>query len=71
MNYVSQGSLDTFDQSHKARLNGRAEQFRKLRCKPVCSLRVEKEANYLERLDQADAPAVELDVMGVTTAAYC
>jgi len=41
----SQGSLDTFDQSHKARLNGRAEQFRKLRCKTVCALRMEKEAN--------------------------
>ena len=28
-------------------------------------------AGYFERLYQADAPAVELDVMGVTTAAYC
>ena len=45
MNYVSQGSLDTFDQSHKARLNGRAELFRELRRKTVCALRVNKEAD--------------------------
>ena len=27
-NFVSQGTLDTIDQSHRARLNGRAELFR-------------------------------------------
>ena len=32
-NFVSQGTLDTIVQSHRARLNGRAELFRKLRRK--------------------------------------
>ena len=32
-NFVSQGTLDTSDQSHRARLNGRAELFRELRQK--------------------------------------
>ena len=30
-NFVSQGTLDTIDQSRRARLNGRAELFRELR----------------------------------------
>ena len=42
--FVSQGTLDPIDQNHRARLNGRAEQFRKLRCKTVRALRVDKEA---------------------------
>ena len=124
-NFVSQGTLDTIDQSNRARLNGRAELFRELRHKTVCALRVDKEAyvqgicegvehhlwssdshpadrgiralrssnpiprctavraeggrflteesevkarwaGYFERLYQADPPAVELDVRGVT-----
>ena len=32
-NFVSQGTLDTIDQSRRARLNGRAELFRELRHK--------------------------------------
>ena len=32
-NFVSQGTLDTIDQSHRARLIGRAELFRELRHK--------------------------------------
>ena len=43
-NFVSQGTLDTIDQSRKARLNGRAELFRELRRKIECALRVGKEA---------------------------
>ena len=43
-NFVSQGTLDTIDQSHRARLNGRAELFRELRHKTVRALRVDKEA---------------------------
>ena len=42
--FVSQGTLDTIDQSRRARLNGRAELFRELMCKTVCALRVDKEA---------------------------
>ena len=42
--FVSQGTLDTIAQSRRARLNGRAELFRELRCKTVCALRVDKEA---------------------------
>ena len=42
-NFVSQGMLDTIDQSHRARLNGRAELFRELRHKIVRALRVDKE----------------------------
>ena len=42
---LSQGTLDTNDQSCKARLNGRAELFRELRRKTVCALRVDKEAD--------------------------
>ena len=34
-NFVSQGTLDTIDQSRRARLNGRAELFRELRHKTV------------------------------------
>ena len=43
-NFVLQGKLDTIDQSHVARLNGRAELFRELRCKTVYALRADKEA---------------------------
>ena len=43
-NFVSQGILDTIDQSRRARLNGRFELFRELRCKTVRALRVDKEA---------------------------
>ena len=43
-NFVSQGTLDTIDQSCRARLNGRAELFRELRHKTVRALRVDKEA---------------------------
>ena len=42
--FVSQGTLDTIDQSRKARLNGRAELFRKLKRKTVRALMVDKEA---------------------------
>ena len=34
-NFVSQGTLDTIDQSRRARRNGRAELFRELRRKTV------------------------------------
>ena len=37
-NFVSQGTLDTIDQSRRARLNGRAELFRELRHKTVHAL---------------------------------
>ena len=43
-NFVSQGTLDTIDQSRRARLNGRAELFRELRRKTVRALRVDKKA---------------------------
>ena len=43
-NFVSQGTLDTIDQSHRTRLNGRAELFSELRRKTVRALRVDKEA---------------------------
>ena len=43
-NFVSQGTPDTIDQGRRARLNGRAELFRELRCKTVRALRVDKEA---------------------------
>ena len=43
-NFVSQGTLETIDQSRRARLNGRAELFRELRRKIVHVLRVDKEA---------------------------
>ena len=43
-NFVSQGTLNTIDQSHRARLNGRAELFRELKLKTVCALMVDKEA---------------------------
>ena len=42
-NFVYQATLDTIDQSHRARLNGRAELFRELRHKTVCALRMDKE----------------------------
>ena len=34
-NFVSQGTLDTINQSRRARFNGRAELFRELRRKTV------------------------------------
>ena len=37
-NFVSQGTLDTIDQSRRARLNGRTELFRELRRKTVRAL---------------------------------
>ena len=43
-NFVSQGTLDTIDQSRRFRLNGRAELFRELRRKTVRALWVDKEA---------------------------
>ena len=43
-NFVSQGTLDTIDHSHRARLNGRAELFRASRLKTVRALRMDKEA---------------------------
>ena len=43
-NFVSQGTLDTIAQSHRARLHGRAELFRELGRKTVRALRVDKEA---------------------------
>ena len=39
-NFVSQRTLDTIDQSRRARLNGRAELFREPRRKTGCVLRV-------------------------------
>ena len=44
-NFVSQETLDTIDQSRKARLNGRAELFRELRRKTVRAPRVDKKAD--------------------------
>ena len=44
-NFVSQGTLDTIDQSRRARLNGRAELFRELRHKTLCTLRVDNKAD--------------------------
>ena len=41
---MSQGTLDTIDQSRRARLNGRTELFRELRHKAVLALRVGTEA---------------------------
>ena len=43
-NFVSQGTLNSFDQSRRARLNVRAELFKGLRHKIVRALRVDKEA---------------------------
>ena len=43
-NFVSQGTLDTIDKSHRPRLNGRAELFRELRHKTGCALMLVKEA---------------------------
>ena len=44
-NFVSQETLDTIDESRRARPNGRAELFRELRRKTVRALRVDKVAN--------------------------
>ena len=43
-NFVSQGTLDTIDQCHRARLDGRAELFREPKPKTVRSLRADNEA---------------------------
>ena len=43
-NFVSQGTLDTIDQSRRARLNSKAELLREPRHKTVRGLRVDKEA---------------------------
>ena len=43
--FVSHGTLDTIDQSRRARLSGRAELFWDLRHKTVRALRVDKEAD--------------------------
>jgi len=48
-NFVSQGTLDTIDQSHRARLNGKAELFKELRQKTVPAQRVDKEV-YMCRI---------------------
>ena len=44
-NFVSQGTLDTIDQSRRARHHGRDELFKELRRKTVRALRADKEAN--------------------------
>ena len=44
-NFVSQETLDTIDQSRRARLKGRAELFRELRHKTASVLRVDKEVD--------------------------
>ena len=43
-NFVSQGTLDTIDESCRARLKGRADLFRELRRKTELALRMDKEA---------------------------
>ena len=43
-NFVSQGTLDTIDQSRRARLDTRAELFMELRRKTLRALRIDKEA---------------------------
>ena len=43
-NFVSQGTLDAIAQSHRARLDGRAELIRELRRKTAHAVRVDKEA---------------------------
>ena len=43
-NFISQGTRATIDQSHRARLDGRAELFRELRRKTVLKLKADKEA---------------------------
>ena len=53
-NFVSQGKLDTIDQSRRARLNSRAELFRALRHKTACVLREDKEANVQGIFEGAD-----------------
>ena len=47
-NFVSQGTLDTIDQSHRTRVNGRTELFREFKHKTVHSLRVNREAYVRE-----------------------
>ena len=48
-NFVSQGTLNTIDQSCRAKLSGRAELFKELRRKTAYALRVDKEA-YVRRI---------------------
>ena len=48
-NLVSQGTLDTIDQSRRVRLNDRVELFRELRHKTVRALWLDKEA-YVRRI---------------------
>ena len=55
-NFVSQGTPDTIDQGRRARLNGRAELFRELRCKTVRELRVDKQAD-----EAISKPSVQLE----------
>ena len=42
-NFCLPRDVDTFDQSRRHRLNGRAELLRELRCKNVHALRMDKE----------------------------
>ena len=46
-NFVSQRTLDTIDQSRRARLSGRAEVFRELMRKTVRVLRMDKDCTYV------------------------
>ena len=57
-NFVSQGTLDTIDQSHRAKLRGRAELFRELRLKTVLALREDKEA-YVRGICEGLSPVVK------------
>ena len=54
-NFASQGTLDTIDQSCRARVIGLAELFRELRHKTVCVLRVDKQA-YVGGVCEAEEP---------------
>ena len=53
-NFVSQGILDTIDQSCRARLNGRAKLFRELKCKTVRALRVDMGAHVRRSCEGVD-----------------
>ena len=57
-NFVSQATLDTIDQSCRARLNGGAELFRELRRKTVRALRVDKEACMRESVRGSASPVI-------------
>ena len=54
--FVSQGTLDTIDQSRRARLNGRAELFRELRRKTVRAQRVDKKV-YVRGICEGGRPS--------------